>query len=31
MNYVEAKRAQDKLKELSDHELARQLKRMEIK
>ena len=31
MNYIEAKRAQEKLKELSDHELSRQLKRMEEK
>ena len=29
LNYVEAKRAQDKLKELGDHELRRQCNRME--
>jgi len=28
MNYTEAKRASDKLKELSNHELQRQTKRM---
>ena len=31
MNYVEASRAQEKLKELATHELHRQLRRMEIK
>lgn len=31
MNYIEAKRAQDKLKELSDHEMNRQKGRMEAK
>jgi len=31
INYIEAKRAQEKLKELSDHELRRQCKRMEDK
>ena len=31
MNYVEAKRAQDKLKELAQHELQRQTRRMEDK
>ena len=29
INYIEAKRAQDKLKELSDHELRRQCRYME--
>lgn len=31
LNYIEAKRAQDKLKELGDHELRRQCNRMEQK
>ena len=31
MNYVEAKRASDKLKELNEHELRRQCSRMEDK
>ena len=31
MNYVEAKRASDKLKELGEHELRRQCSRMEEK
>ena len=31
MNYIEARRAQDKLKELATHELHRQLRRMEVK
>ena len=31
MNYVEAKRASDKLKELAKHELNRQMHRMENK
>ena len=31
MNYVEAKRASEKLKELANHELHRQMNRMEIK
>ena len=31
MNYIEAKRAQDKLKELSEHELQRQCRKMERK
>ena len=31
MNYIEAKRAQEKLKELAEHELQRQLRRMEFK
>lgn len=31
MNYIEAKRASEKLKELSDHELKRQCYRMEQK
>ena len=31
MNYIEARRAQDKLKELATHELHRHLRRMEVK
>ena len=31
MNYIEAKRASEKLKELANHELQRQMNRMEIK
>lgn len=31
MNYIEAKRAQDKLKELNEHEMQRQCRRMEQK
>jgi len=31
MNYIEAKRASEKLKELSEHELQRQCRRMEQK
>jgi len=31
LNYVEAQRAQNKLKELADHELKRQMQRMEAK
>ena len=31
MNYIEAKRASEKLKELANHELQRQMSRMEVK